>query len=111
MRRPGRAYLVLVNERAEAVFADRAEARDYADEHGDWAQVLMLPWWPAGAWRYGIATANAHHTRHEAIPAEVLHAQHQHTRISRRCAGAGLDRLHVEGQTRYYCPHCQDRIY
>lgn len=111
MRRPGRAYLVLVNEHAEAGFGDRDEARDYADQHGEWARTLMIPWWPAGAWRYGIATDAAHLGISPSIPTDILEAQERHARISRRCTGAGLHTLTVHGLPRYYCPLCQDRVY
>jgi hypothetical protein len=111
MRRPGRAYLVLVAEQAEAVFADRAEATDYAGQHGDWAQVLMIPWWPAGAWTYGITAPAGGAGAGPGMPAEVLTALEHHTRVSRRCTGAGLDSLTVTGLQRYYCRTCQDRVY
>lgn len=111
MRRPGRAYLVIVCEHAEAVFTDRAEARDYAGQHGDWAQVVMIPWWPAGSWRYGIAVEPGQIGRPPSIPSDVLEAQERHARVSRRCTGAGLHTVTVHGLPRYYCPLCQDRVY
>jgi hypothetical protein len=111
MRRPGRAYLVVVAEQAEAVFADRAEARDFADQHGEYAQLLMIPWWPAGAWRYGIVTEAGNIGKAPTIPTDVLEAQEIHARVSRRCTGAGLDTLTEHGMHRYYCPRCQARVH
>lgn len=113
MKRPGRAYLVVVAETAEAVFADRAEADDYAAQHGEWAQVQMIPWWPAGVWRYGIATsAGGDIGRAATTPTDVLEAQQRHAGVSRSCAGAGIEVLDgPHGQLRYHCPRCQDRIY
>jgi hypothetical protein len=113
MKRPGRAYLVVIAEQAEAVFADRDEARDYTEPHGDWAQIQQIPWWPAGVWRYGIATsAGGTIGRAASIPTDVLDAQQRHAQANRRCTGAGIEKLTgPHGQSRYHCPRCQDRIY
>lgn len=111
MRRPGQAFLVIVAEHAEAVFADREEARDFADEHGEWAHIHVLPYWPAGAWRYGITTATSAAST-GLISVDVRVAQERHVGANRRCAGADidvLDRLH--GDHRYHCGRCGDRIH
>jgi hypothetical protein len=113
MRRPGQGYIVVVAEMADAGFADRDEACEYADPYGALAQVQRVPWWPAGVWRYGIATsAGGSIGRPPSIPAGVFRAQQRHTQNNRRCAGAGMDVVAgPHGLTRYHCPNCQDRIY
>lgn len=112
MKRPGRAYLVIVAERAEAVFADRDEARDYAQPHGDWAQIQMIPWWPVGVWKYGIATSvEGESSRATTIPTDVLDAQERHAKVNRHCTGAGFEVVDgPHGDRRYHCPRCQDRL-
>jgi hypothetical protein len=112
MRRPSTAFLVVAHSVAEAVFTDRADARDFAAYLGSHAHIQLVPWWPAGVWRYGIATSPAGQLHPPQptppVPLAVLDALQRHLQISRRCAGAGIEKHHGPyRQIRYCCPRCR----
>lgn len=131
MSRPDVAYLVSAGERAEqrvqGVFADRADAHAFAEHYnrdpahrGRDAEVRPVDWWPAGAWRHrGVLVVDGQALGHVVnlppgftVHAGVDDAQLSHTRVSRRCAGAGIDIDHApSGLTKYHCTRCRSRIY